>query len=237
MKRTYPLSIIFICFFITCSAYVSCLAQGNAQAQKIKTIIDAAGRQIVVPARVNHILCSGAGCLRLITYLESQDKIVAVDDLEKRRQQFDARPYALANPQFNKYPIFGEFRGHDNPEIIMGLSPRPQVIFKTFSTSGYNPLELQEKTGIPVVILEYGDMGSCRDSFFQALKIAGSILGKEERAGAVINFFESHISELNRRTLDLKKSKKKNCYSGPLTSFFWIFLPFSQVIKPEGFMS
>ena len=37
--------------------------------------------------------------------------IVAVDDIETRRKQFDARPYALANPQFKKMPIFGSSAG------------------------------------------------------------------------------------------------------------------------------
>jgi ABC-type iron transport system FetAB ATPase subunit len=76
----------------------------------------------------------GPGALRLLTYLEAQDKIVAVDDMEKQRLQFDARPYALANPQFRDYPIFGEFRGHDHPERILTLDPLPQVIFKTYSS-------------------------------------------------------------------------------------------------------
>ena len=80
-----------------------------------RIITDALGRRVPVPEKVERVICSGSGCLRLLTYLQAQDKIVGVDDIEKRRRRLDARPYALANPQFKTYPIFGEFRGHDNP--------------------------------------------------------------------------------------------------------------------------
>ena len=83
-------------------------------------------RQMEIPQTVDRVICSEAGALRLLTYLEAQDKIVAVGDMEKRRPQFDARPYALANPQFKDYPIFGEFRGHDHPERILPLTPCPR---------------------------------------------------------------------------------------------------------------
>jgi ABC-type cobalamin/Fe3+-siderophores transport system ATPase subunit len=74
------------------------------------------------------IKATKAGC--------SQDRIVAVDDMEKRRRRFDARPYALVNPQFKNYPIFGEFRGHDNPERILTLDPLPQALSAMVAGAG-----------------------------------------------------------------------------------------------------
>ncbi|WP_084067429.1 iron ABC transporter substrate-binding protein [Desulfocicer vacuolatum] len=204
---------IALCFLLSWTFFTLCLP-GDARGATVRNITDAFARQIQVPENVSRIICSGAGCLRLITYLRCQDKIVAVDDMEKRRRKFDARPYALANPQFKQYPVFGEFRGHDNPEIIMGLSPRPQVIFKTFGATGYDPVELQQKTGIPVVVLEYGDLASGRKAFFKSLEIAGEVMGKQKRAKAVIEYFNTHISQLNRRTCDIPDAGKKTCYVG-----------------------
>ena len=128
-------------------------------------LADAAGRQVEIPQTIEHVICSGPGALRLLTYLAAQDKIVAVDDMEKKRPQFDARPYALANPQFRDYPIFGEFRGHDHAERILTLDPLPQVIFKTYPYMGHDPVELSRKTGIPVIVLNYGDLGKNRPAF------------------------------------------------------------------------
>jgi len=171
-------------------------------AAQARDITDAMGRTVAVPDTVDQVICSGPGALRLLTYLQAQDMAVAVDDIETRRNQFDARPYALANPQFKKLPTFGEFRGHDNPELILTLSPQPQVILKTYGTMGHDPVELQEKTGIPVVVLEYGDLGKARPKFFQALRIMGEVVGRSDRAEEVVSFFEERIADLAKRSKD-----------------------------------
>jgi iron complex transport system substrate-binding protein len=160
------------------------------------------------------VICSGPGALRLLTYLAAQDKIVAVDDMEKQRPQFDARPYALANPQFRDYPIFGEFRGHDHPERILTLDPLPQVIFKTYAYMGHDPVELSRKTGIPVIILNYGDLGKNRPAFYQSLRIMAKVIGKEKRAEAVIFFFDRMIADLGNRVAGISADKRPGCFMG-----------------------
>ena len=177
-----------------------------------RILIDAARREVKVPDRIERVICSGSGCLRLLTYLQAQRLIVAVDDIEKRRQPFDARPYALANPQFRDYPLFGEFRGYDNPELIMGLNPQPQVIFKTFGAMGHDPEKLQKKTSLPVVVLEYGDLAGQRSSFYQSLRLMGKVVNKEKRAEEIISFFENNIRSLSERTKGI--SETKTCYVG-----------------------
>ena len=173
------------------------------------------GREVEIPNSVEHVICSGSGSLRLLTYLEAEDRIVAVDSIEPRDNPYDARPYALANPQFaTDYTVFGEFRGNDDPEKILALEPQPDVILKTYSASGYNPVELQEKTGIPVVVVNYGDMVNNRESMYQALRIFGDVTDKQERADDVIEFFDETIADLNERSSDVSADKKTTCYVG-----------------------
>lgn len=190
----------------------SALSVPFAAAQPLRQITDANLRIITIPQKINRIICSGPGSLRLITYFEAQDLVVAVDDIETKKNKFDARPYSLANPQFKKLPVFGGFRGHDDPEKILGLKNSPQVIFKTFAAMGYDPVELEQKTGIPVIILEYGDLSRGREKFFKALDIIGQVLQKESRAKELITFFNEHINELEKRTRDI--SEKKTCFIG-----------------------
>jgi len=190
----------------------SALSVPFAAAQPLRQITDANLRIITIPQKINRIICSGPGSLRLITYFEAQDLVVAVDDIETKKNKFDARPYSLANPQFKKLPVFGGFRGHDDPEKILGLKNSPQVIFKTFAAMGYDPVELEQKTGIPVIILEYGDLSRGREKFFKALDIIGQVLQKKSRAKELITFFNEHINELEKRTRDI--SEKKTCFIG-----------------------
>ncbi len=179
-----------------------------------KIVTDVTGETVHLPDSINYVICSGPGCLRLLTYLQAQDRIVGVDSIETRKRKFDARPYALANPQFKKMSIFGEVRGHDNPEQILTLTPQPQVIFKTYSQMGYNPIELQQKTGIPVVVLNYGNLTHFRPELYKSLRLMGTVLGKEERAEQVISFFEKTISDLEQRTKDVPAEKRPKVYLG-----------------------
>jgi iron complex transport system substrate-binding protein len=175
---------------------------------------DALGQSLELTAPVERVICSGPGCLRLLVYLQAQDRAVAVDDMETKRSSFDARPYALANPQFKELPTFGEFRGHDNPELILALEQQPQLIFKTYRGMGMDPKTLQQKTGIPVLPLDYGNLGKGRDRFFASLRAMGAVLGKEQRAEEVIAFFQETIADLEQRTADIPEEARPRVFIG-----------------------
>ncbi|NYT06161.1 MAG: iron ABC transporter substrate-binding protein [Methanomicrobiales archaeon] len=144
--------------------------------------------------------------------LQAQDAIVGVDDIETKDNVFDARPYALANPQFKTYPLIGEYRGNDDPEKIVACNP--QVIFKSFVTEVDAADELQQKTGIPVVALNYGDLGVYRDDMDGALTIMGTVMGKEKRAAEVIAYFDGLQADLEARTADVPVEEKTTVYIG-----------------------
>ncbi len=179
-----------------------------------RTITDAMVRKVDIPDTVHRVICSGSGCLRLLSYLHAQHLAVAVDDIETKRNEFDARPYALANPQFKTMPIFGQFRGQDNPEAILTLQPQPQVIFKVFGGMGYAPDALHAKTGLPVVVVDGGNLGDNRPQFHAALRLMGEVVGKGERAEALIAFFERAIADLRERTADIPTAKRPSAYLG-----------------------
>lgn len=188
----------------------------KAPVAKTRTITDMMGRSVTVPEKPKYVICSGPGCLRYLTYLQAQNLAVGVDSVEKRKSRIDARPYALANPQFKDLPLFGEFRGHDNPELIAALDPQPQVIFKTYGSMGADPQELQNKTGIPVVVLDYGDLNARRAAMNEALLLMGAVLGKEQRAQEVLAFIDEAIADLRQRVSSVVL--KPTCYVGGIAS-------------------
>ena len=183
-----------------------------------RQVVDAAGRTVIVPDTVRRVICSGSGCLRLLTYLQAQDLAVAVDDIEGKHSRFDARPYGLANPQFRTLPVFGGFRGQDNPELILTLDPAPQVIFKMVGTgrgtSGLDPDELQGRTGIPVVALRVGNLHERRSELSAALRLMGAVLGREARAEAVLTFFDRTMADLQGRTGNIPEKSRPAAYVG-----------------------
>ncbi len=212
-------------FFLACMLLISLLAIPAWAAETTgpeKTITDGYGRSVTIPAEVKEVLCSGSGCLRYLTYLGGQDLIVGVDSIEKEPQTMDARGYALLNPQFKDYPLFGEFRGKDDPEKIIGIAP--QLVFKTgltgsgttATTNAEEGNKLTEKTKIPVVMIPYGSLRDAKEQaeMFSALRIMGDVIGKKERADELITYIEEAISDLETRTKDIPESEQKTAYVG-----------------------
>jgi len=201
--------------FLSCLLLTLAVATLSADSDS-RTVTDSLGRQVRIPTQVDRVICSGSGCLRLLTYLQAHDRIVAVDSIEVRGSPIDARPYAIANPRFKNYPIFGEFRGQDSPELIAGLEPQPQIIFKTYASRDGNPEQLQAKTGIPVIALDYGNLTFGRERLNASLRLIGEILGVDDRATAVIDFFNILKEDLLVRTANIPNDQRPTVYIGGL---------------------
>ncbi|MFP4444737.1 MAG: iron ABC transporter substrate-binding protein [Desulfosudaceae bacterium] len=191
---------------------------GPGRCQETRTITDMMNRQVTIPDQVDRVICSGSGCLRLLVYLRAHDCVVGVDSAEKGGLPFaaDARPYAVANPELSIPPLFGEFRGHDSPELIAALEPQPQVILKTYAARDGGVEELAEKTGLPVIALGYGDLTRKREELNRTLRTMGRVLHTEDRAEAVIAFFDEMEDDLRRRSAGVAAGKRPTTYIGGL---------------------
>ena len=223
MNRNKLYLIPFLIALIMVSAFVSGCVDDDVTSQSIQaqeetetgpeiiTVTDSVGRTVEVPKDPDAVICSGGGALRYLTYLEAQDKIVAVDSMEYKVSV--GKAYAVANDFFDGYPTFGKYGG-ENLEAILTLDPQPQVIFQMYATDGYDPEELQDKTGIPVISLKEGDMVNKREDMYQILRIMGEVMAKEDRAEEVINFMDMEIADLNERTVDVPDEEKITCYAG-----------------------
>jgi len=182
------------------------------------TITDGFGRTVTLNTLPQKVVCSGSGCLRYLTYLQAQDKVVGVDSIETKVNPNDARGYALANPQFLNLPLIGELRGKDNPEKIVALAP--ELIFKTGwqGTPGATDKnavdELQRKTKITVIGFPLGSLRTKtqQEEMYYALNTMGLVMGKEARAKEIENYIEATIADLNQRTKDIPDSQRKSAY-------------------------
>lgn len=172
-----------------------------ATSTQAREITDSLGRTVAIPEHVDRLICSGAACVRLVAYLQAADRLVGVDDNEHRVPSSSPRAYLLANPHLGELPLIGQFRGRDNPELIVALDPAPQIILKTLSGIGISHDDLEARTDIPVVAVDIGDLTERnRPRLDAALRLMGDILGREERAEAVIDFIDEQIAELDERS-------------------------------------
>ncbi len=198
-------------------ALILFLAQ-SAGAEQLRSIEDAKGRTLQIPENVERVICSGPGALRLLTYLQAQERVVAVDSIEKRNPEVNLRPYAEANPRFQELPMFGQHRGQDNPELIAALDPQPQVILRTYPEMGKDPDNTQQKTGIPVITMDYGNLTYEREELNESLRLMGRVLGKKERAEEVIEYMNQLQEDLQERTADVSQEEAATAYIAGVAS-------------------
>jgi iron complex transport system substrate-binding protein len=200
-------------------------APETSAAAKTLTITDGFSRQVTIPFPPQKVICSGSGCLRYLVYLGGQDLVAGVDDIEKKDQAIEGRPYALAyGSRFKDLPLIGEFRGKDDPEKIIAIAP--DVIFKTgstgtaYATSAAEADKLQEKTGIPVVAFPYGSLRNDAEKaeMFGALRVLGKATGREARAEEIIAYIGATMADLENRTAGIPQADQKKVYIGGVSS-------------------
>ncbi|MFO8028252.1 MAG: iron ABC transporter substrate-binding protein [Cyclonatronaceae bacterium] len=170
------------------------------------TVRDMLGRSVVIPAEVQRVIGLRAGALRMLTYLDAIDQVAGIEEPERRSD----RPYLTAFPELRELPTIGPQMGGD-PELL--VSAAPDLIFLTFTSRGQAD-ELQERTGIPVIALEYGDFSENRETFFSSLRLMAEIIGKTGRADTLIAGIRTSITELEERTSDIPDEERPRAYIG-----------------------
>ncbi|MBU4275558.1 MAG: iron ABC transporter substrate-binding protein [Proteobacteria bacterium] len=194
----FPANYKRLFFFILAGLLLLALAP-LAQAAGTIQVTDLTGRKVTVPLSPSRIVCLGPGCLRLIVYLEAQDKVVGIEALEKRFPH--GRPYYYAKPELAKLPVItpGGVPAINNlPDLEGVLKVRPQVVFVTYLQKAKAD-QLQSLLNIPVVVLSYGPFASFDKVVLDSILLAGRILGKDKRAQALVAQMEAWQKDLARR--------------------------------------
>ena len=178
------------------------------------TLTDMAGRTVSLTSDPGRIVCLGPGALRLIVYLDACEKVAGVEQMEKRHS--GGRPYWIANPQLAKLPNIGPGGPasiNKKPDLEALLRVRPEVIFATYMDA---PLanEVQQTLGIPLVVLSYGELATFDEAVYDALRIAGKVLNRKQRADDVVNYVESRRKDLQARTANVPDAQSQRAYVG-----------------------
>ena len=192
-----------------------CIDSGNEQSDNgTITITDALGRTVTIPDNPEKIAVSGSGALRYFVYLDVDlDRVVIVDygDCNETTTVGDCRPYRLAHPEMLTIPTLGSTCSNVDAEKLMASGA--EVLFlSTFSATLENANEIQEKTGIPVVMFYTGDYVTDADKIQDTFRMIGTIFHKQERTEALINYFDAIEKDLQSRVPDLTDDQKPTVY-------------------------
>lgn len=177
-----------------------------------RVVTDLTGRTITVPDKVARIIAL-RGALSIVCYLGLADLVVGVEHHETVSTRWigsRGRSYRMANPQLGNLPVIGS-RNKPQPEKIIEL--HPDVIF-IGSGAAQMAKRVQRQTGIPVVVLDLGDLGVARKRFFRSLQLAGELCGKRERAESLTEKIKECLVDLEQRTGGITPEKRKKVYLG-----------------------
>ncbi len=186
---------------------------GSVSADTV-TLTDMAGRRVSAPLNPDRIICLGPGALRLIVYLQAQERVAGVEEMEKRHPH--GRPYRAAHPELADLPRIGPGGPaaiNKKPDLEAILAVDPEVIFVTYMEAALAD-EVQRTSGIPAVVLSYGEPATFDEAIFESLEIAGAILDRTVRAQAVVDYMQTLRKDLQGRTEDIPEAKRASAYVG-----------------------
>jgi ABC-type Fe3+-hydroxamate transport system, periplasmic component len=228
--KNHTFSIMSGVLLIALLAVAGCVGEAAPSAaqtaeHKEMTVTDGFGRMVTIPQPVESVLCSGSGTLRYLVYLQGEDLVAGVDSIEKEHRDEEGRPYALVHRErLQQLPLFGEFRGRDDPEKVIAIGP--DLVFKggstgtAYGTSVAEADALQEKTGVPVVGFAYGSLRNDveKTEMYTAFRVMGKAIGNDARAEEVIAYIEATIADLEARTADIPAEERKRVYIGGVSA-------------------
>lgn len=180
----------------------------------VRTITDLAGRSVEVAVPAQRVTAIGPGALRLVCYAGAAGKVVGIENMEK--QWSTGRPYIMAHPELLGLPVIGQGGPDSTPDPEMLLSVQPDVIFVAYLVDAAKADELQAKTGIPVVVLSYGQLGTFDREVLDSIELIGEITGNRERAQEVVGFITGIQEDLKERTRNIPEEEKPSVYVGGL---------------------
>ena len=193
---------------------LACLLVAVWAEAKTVTVTDMAGRSVAAPFDPERIVCLGPGALRLIVYLQAESKVCGVENMETANP--GGRPYWLAHPKLAALPRCGPGGPasiNKKPDLEAVLSVVPQVIFVTYMEARLAD-EVQRTLGIPVVVLSYGAFATFDEAVYDALRIAGKVLNRANRADSVVGYIETLRKDLQRRTQSILPDERAEAYVG-----------------------
>ena len=208
MKRVYIVTfrviLVLVVAFIT-AILITMVRRDRVRELGVRSVRDVLGRSVEIPLQIDSIVCVKASAIRLVSYAGGASMICGVEECELKGNPYT---HLYANPDLKSKRCIGPTMGGDAELIAMST---PDVIFTTCSSISDADF-LQSKTGIPVIALEYGDLGINRDKFNQSLMVIGQVIGCEDRVDSLISYIDGQIEELANRALLIEQNEQKSVY-------------------------
>ena len=172
---------------------------GSGQGEK--TVTDCAGRQVEIPAEPENVACLYATAAHMMAMLDEGEKIVGCPNGVKSDVLMQM-----------KYPEITETatphqEGSVNAEELLRIDTDLALVSFSLAASEGEMAKLDE-LGIPYVVIDYTTIDELRT----AVKVAGEVFGKEDKAQAYLKFFDDTLGMVDERLVDVDMKDAPSVY-------------------------
>ncbi|HNX09700.1 MAG TPA: ABC transporter substrate-binding protein [Methanothrix sp.] len=175
------------------------------------TLTDLAGRTVSVHVPVERVV--------LTFYFEEYVPVEGGDDPFKRivgwnrgywegRRQWTWDTYKSAFPEIDDIPDVGYInKGTFNPEKVISLHPDVVIMYPADVELAKDDISKLDKAGIPIVVVDYHS--ETLEAYNQSTMILGKLLGREERAQEIMDFYREQVEKVTTRIEKLNGPEPK----------------------------
>ena len=182
-----------------------------------RTVVDAIGREVKVPQKVDRILMGGQKMLYTTAILNKEnptDKIAAWPEDLKENDKATFDRYAQQLPQVKEIATTGEIY-NNTMSLEQALESRSDVfvvnagVFDAAKDVGI--IDGLEKVGVPTVTVDY--FVDPVKNTVPSIRMMGQLMGREKEAENFIDYYQKKVNMVTER---LEKAKAK-----PTPTFLW----------------
>jgi iron complex transport system substrate-binding protein len=127
-------------------------------------------------------------------------------DYWEGRRQWTWETYESAFPEIDDIPDVGYInKGTFNPEKVISLHPDVVITYPSDFETAKEDVAKLEKAGIPIVVVDYHS--ETLEAYNQSTMLLGKILGREEKAQEIMDFYWEQVEKVTTKLEDLHEPK------------------------------
>lgn len=166
-----------------------------------RTVVDQAGREVILPLEINRIATTWRPCTFLIYAIGAQSKLAGVDD-GSTKTPFTTGVY----PQIADIPHIGDKRHGINMEELIAVKPDVVCVW---SGKGSDSIVKQLETqGIPTLVI----IPESAEQMKEAALLLGDILDCSKQAKEILRYYDELAEKVNKSLKEIPDAERKKVY-------------------------
>lgn len=175
--------------------------EGQEEEADTRTVVDQAGREVVIPAEVNRIVTTWRPCTFLAFAVGGYEKLVGVDG-GSTKTPFTSGVY----PEIANVAQIGDKKSGINLEELVAVQPDVVCVWAEVSSEGV--IEQLEEQGIATLVI----IPESAEDMKEATALLGEVLGCTEQADKIISYYDDTIAMIEEKLKDLSEEEKTKVY-------------------------